>query len=152
MNYEDTTHNETPSCPYELTYLVRAEEESALLRRLFEVHGISLEREEQLSKIQLAYPIKGELYAFMGGTRFSASPSALQTLQAALRLEKGVLRYLLLHPAPSAPNSAPGRGRPFGGGTSGRASFDANRAGKSGGEPTMLSNEALEKKIEEILQ
>ena len=84
MNYEDTTHNETPSCPYELTYLVRAEEESALLRRLFEVHGISLEREEQLSKIQLAYPIKGELYAFMGVTRFSASPSALQTLQAAL--------------------------------------------------------------------
>lgn len=139
------------SYTHEITYLVRNEEDASFVPSHLQKIGAEMERGEALRKIQLAYPIKKESFVFLGIIRFRADASRLSELHANLRLEDRILRYLITRPARLRAEAHGERGAreglPLGRGPmEGRRSFSAPPI------PQILSNEALQEKIEEILQ
>ncbi|MDP3725158.1 MAG: 30S ribosomal protein S6 [Nanoarchaeota archaeon] len=147
---QDEQFEESPSL-YEITYLAREEKDGPLLVGILAKHGVKIERENAPQKIQLAYPIKKELFAFLGVIRFQANPSGLLGLNTELLLEDRLLRYLITHPAPEEAESRGGdpsrEGHP-----SKKRSPEARRPFTVSSPSRALSNEALQEKIEEILQ
>lgn len=132
---------------YELTFLVKEENSSFLKEELAKI-GANLLNERQLQKIKLAYPIKKEAYGFLGAVVFTLSPAAVAGLEAALKLRPQILRYSLSHAIMNADKTVPEVGaynkireerkRPI-----------FVREPVKNFEP-VLTNEALEKKIDEL--
>lgn len=134
---------------YEVSFLQRTEEGSAI-KRLVTALGGTVLRERPITKVRLAYKVKKEPTAFFGITKFEMPGEHIRDLRAALRLEADVLRALVIHAKE---------------GEEGQAAMQRSESGerrrpmkrvpgrevKSGFAPA-LSNEAIEKKIEEILQ
>lgn len=130
---------------YELTFYVAAED-AAPVRALVVKHGGAVLSERQLQKVHFGYPIAKQQFAFLGVISFSADPSVIAALQNDLTLSGTAIRFQIGRkverkerkpmPAEDAKPSADGTRAP-----SRIKPFDAT-----------LSNEALEKKIEEILK
>ena len=128
---------------YEISFLTTAEEGSAAVTKLIREKGGTLTLEGGLKKIALAYKIKKETEAFFGVYRFEMDGTGVKELEKDLLVTPLILRSIIIVPPkikpqaprrdPSAPRTAP-----------------AAPEKKAGTE--VLSNEALEKKIEEILQ
>ena len=133
---------------YEVGVLVRKEEDIPGVRRVVEQHGGEFITDFQAKKIALAYPIKREKEAIFAFSRFAAEPTEVKRLEHDLQTTNIVLRSLIMVPFKIS-------------------RLDAERAGKRRTQverqsapvlqshvpatPT-LSNEALEKKIEELLK
>ena len=130
---------------YELTFHTPLED-TASIRAIIAKHG-RVVSERAPVKVKLGYPIKRQSFAFLGVTAFEAEPEAIAALSEELNLADSVLRFQISRVAakaaapqerpavadgnqPSAPRP-PARIKPF---------------------DSTLSNEALEKKIEEILK
>ncbi|MDO8557454.1 MAG: 30S ribosomal protein S6 [Candidatus Jorgensenbacteria bacterium] len=132
---------------YEITFHVLTEENAGDVRRCVEKCSGTITYERPLEKVRLAYPVKKQTYGFMGVLGFDADPEQVRAILNELKLGGLVLRSLIHKVLPQkerqkkakqgagAPSQQPAEGmkrlRPFG---------------------QALSNEALEKKIEEILQ
>jgi ribosomal protein S6 len=89
--------------------------------------------------IRLAYPIKKHATGFFGWATFTALPSDAEKLSATLSHESDVLRFLVITP--------PVR----------RAERESRRVRMPeqplpAGDPSVLSNEALTEKLQEILK
>lgn len=135
---------------YEICYLLKdpaAEQEVLDLLKQFD--GEIMHR-GQLKEIRLAYPIKKQLSAHFGFLNFSCPPENVAKLSDALKLKPMVLRHMIISYVPPAEKKAPeGEAQP-------------KEMAKDFGKPAkevkpapasdILSNEALEKKLEEILQ
>lgn len=138
---------ETEKNQYEITFHVLSEEQAGVIKSYIEKHGGVITNERQLEKVRLAYPVKKQSYGFMSSICFEAEPNIIKEISDDIGLNKDVLRVLISRLSPkkdkkkkskqsagvplqSSPENAK-RLRPFG---------------------QALSNEALEKKIEEILQ
>jgi ribosomal protein S6 len=135
-----TVHHEEETRTYELSFLV-ASEDTAPLSASLAVHSVTPLEMKPLEKVRLAYPIGKQSYAFLGSVRFTASGD-LAALSNEIKLHGGTLRFFLKKFSPHESNfsSRPPR-RPMSGTTEATTS------------PTeALTNEALEKKISEILQ
>jgi len=126
---------------YEIAFILKTEE-ATVISRFLEERGFTILTENHLEKVQLAYPIKKENYAYFGYLHFEGEPAAIKNLKADLKLNPEVLRYLII-------------ARLFG-----KKDFKKSEPAESvepkgklslSPEP-VLTNEALEKKIEEILQ
>lgn len=129
---------------YEITFHVLSEEAADDVRGALRKHGAAISLEKPMQKARLAYPIKKQTYSFLGIIAFEADPETIVPLERDLLLLKSLVRFLVSKvfsrkekpkkakkaDAPQPPD-APKRFKPFG---------------------ESLSNEALEKKIEEILQ
>ncbi len=130
---------------FEVSYLERSEG-GAGMRAAIERHGGRVLQERPLEKVRLAYPIEKQTYAFLGCVEFVMDSAAVNELQQAeFRLNKELLRTLVHRSAsltPAAEGEAP---RPL------SPRVAPPRPSRPKEEP-MLTNEALEKKIEEILQ
>lgn len=126
---------------YEISFLIRDEAETPELLKILKQHGAEILFEGHLRKINLAYKIRKEASAYFGYLHFSAAPGAIAGLEEALRTKVSILRYLIVTP-PFARMKSQQRERP-------REAAPASPAQLSA---MPLSNEALEKKIEEILQ
>ncbi|MDP1706938.1 MAG: 30S ribosomal protein S6, partial [bacterium] len=102
--------------------------------------------ESGLTKVVLAYPIKKEKMAFFGYCRFTALPEAAAVIQEALKFQPEVLRVIFIKLSESAVRAAKANQgeikRPVR-----RRETEVKKEGNENG----LSNEDLEKKIEEIL-
>ena len=126
---------------YEITY-TQITEDAAKMRQVLQKHAVQTVSERPLVKIHLSYPIEKQAYAFMGSVRFSTAGS-IDALSKDMTLDGGALRFMIhkvdikteeaVRKAQAERSMAP---RPF---------------VKKGVEPS-LTNEALEKKIEEILK
>lgn len=88
---------------YELTYLISSElsEEKAKefqnkITSFVQEEGGVLAGENLLLKRSLAYPIKKETRAYLAVLNFQISPEKLAGLEKKLKLEKQIIRYLLL--------------------------------------------------------
>ncbi len=129
---------------YELAFWTK-DENDALVKKVLAKHRAEIVKERPVQKMRLAFPIRKENYAFLGTVIFSADVSAAKDISADLNLETGVLRYFLRKAKkPSTDNrtenpEAPRERRPF---------FRLRSEAKT---DQVLTNEALEKKIEEIL-
>ncbi len=141
---------------FEVTYLERTEG-SAGMQQAIERHGGKVLAERPCEKVRLAYPVKKQTYAFMGIVEFAIGAEALRELQAELRLNGELLRALVHRAPPIAVD---------GGREARRVASDVPEevsaaSAQAGSRPprtirplneSVLTNEALEKKIEEILQ
>ncbi len=142
----DDLNQKTP-VNYELTFLIK-DENSLSLKEEFTKSGAVLSNERPLQKIKLAYPIKKTVYGFMGAFNFVLTPDKLADLNAKLKLDQSLLRYSLNRALPPSEkqNFEPGlymkareeRKRPI---------FVKEPVKTF--EP-VLTNEALEKKIDEL--
>lgn len=141
---------------FEATYLERTEG-GAGVRKTIERHGGKILAERPCEKVRLAYPMEKQTYAFLSVTEFTLSTAALRELQEELRLNGELLRVLIHR----APRVAADRGREAQHDTAGVSAEASATSAQAGGRPprtlrplneSVLTNEALEKKIEEILQ
>lgn len=126
---------------YELSYLAKTEEAAKGVAEVLKSQGAEVMVDSPASKINLAYKIEGESSAYFGCLHFAAAPADVKSIQDVFRLKSNILRILVVTPPflknrPRMVAPRPRTAKPY-------------VAEAKPSEP--LSNEALEKKIEEIL-
>mgnify|MGYP001566836805 CR=1 FL=1 len=130
---------------YRLSFVTRDEDTTAL-RAALSAHGAEIAKEQPLIKVRLAYPVKKQQFGFSGAFVLLTAPGALQEALAAVTRSENVLRAMATREFPGEEEKAmgipPSMGHPR----------SARRAVRERVYRSQLSNEALEKKIEEILQ
>lgn len=128
---------------YEMSFILREEEGAKTVAKFVADLGGEIETESPIQKIALAYPIKKETIGFFGFFHFALEPKEVVALEHEMETSQAVLRHLLITPPfkkaeprvrPEAPLKSP---KP--------AAVKAEMKTES------LTNEDLEKKIEEIL-
>jgi len=127
---------------YEISYLIKDEASAKEVSRVLRQHEAEILEEVSPKSIALTYKIKKEPAALFGYTIFKAGPENIPELDKNLKTNPSILRFLIVTPpfSKQETSSSLRRSRPI-----------PERTGES--KPTLpLSNEALEKKIEEILQ
>lgn len=131
---------------YEISFLCREEKGPEEVLRLVKRSGGEVATEGPVERIALAYKIEKESSAYFGFFHFSFSPSDMKALEHDLTTSPAVLRYLIITP-PFVKAKSKGTGKPR------PQAPTSDFAPEKKQVPTLpLSNEALEKKIEEILQ
>jgi len=125
---------------YEVSFIVKDDEGIRVLRDLLARHGAEIILEGPQKTITLAYPIKKELEADFSYFRFLIEPQKIMELENEIKLQPKVLRFLLIKPGAL-------KGTKFEKTAQGIPERPMPQASS-----LPLSNEALEKKIEEILQ
>jgi ribosomal protein S6 len=134
---------------YEIGVLVRKEDDVPEVRRVVEQHGGVFSSEFQAKKIALAYPIKHEEEAVFAFSRFAAEPTEVKQLEFDLENVSVVLRSLITIPFKISHREAVGAGKK-------RSQIPLRQTSsvQQSSAPAVhtLSNEALEKKIEEMLK
>ncbi len=125
---------------YEIAFLLK-EENNSIISPILKKRGFDILAENPLVKIRLAYPVKKESYAYFGCCHFEGEPGAIKELRADLKLNLEILRYLIITP-------------PFVKEFSRKFAPEKEKSEKkvSLSSESILTNEALEKKIEEILK
>lgn len=126
---------------YEIAFLLRDE---AVLRSVLDAMrgvGAEINFESPLNRVPLAYPVCKEAAAFFGWFIFSSAPENVKSINAVLKLNRDVLRFLIITPplVKKTRRQIPAKPRQTN-------TFTEERQGGH------LSNEDLEKKIEEILK
>ncbi|MGC9610824.1 MAG: 30S ribosomal protein S6 [Minisyncoccia bacterium] len=134
---------------YEIAFWVKDENDKPV-KDILKKRGAEVMKEKPILKMRLAFPIRKENFAFLGTIVFSAGPEVVDALKADLNLEGAILRYFLRRAKKDALVEKPA-GENIEGQSRERKPFFRfrNEVKKVDG---VLTNEALEKKIEEILQ
>lgn len=124
---------------YELMVMNVTEDFSATKERIKRLGGVILS-EKPAQKLRLAYPIKKQQYCFSATMEIELPPLAVKDLANELKLDEAVLRSAIYIASDKTEERSE---RPI-----------ARRPVRSVRKPVeaALTNEALEKKIEEILQ
>ncbi len=140
---------------YEISLMLKAEEAYSGVIAFIKEKGAQVQSENQIKRVRLAYPIKKEEVGFFSWIVVSALPEIIPALIRDLEVNPMVLRILAITP-------------PLPAKTEGRSSNPRDKGVKikpqkeqlakpakevqssQGGEA--LSNELLEKKLEEILK
>jgi ribosomal protein S6 len=135
---------------YEVGFLVRAEGDKEELAKTLKNHRASIIDDGGISRIKLAYPIKKEDFAYFGYLHFSCAPENIKELRNELKTSPKVLRFIIVsQPAPVKKSetkevSEEIRRRP--------AAPTSQTIKEASKQSEALSNEDLEKKLEEILK
>lgn len=142
---------------YELAFLLRAEDAAPEVIAVLKKHGAEVTNQGTLARQRLAYPIRKETQAVLGSLTFRLDPEGVAALDHDLRFNQHVLRFLMVTPPVKKPQGVfyerPRRLDGQGPGRAPQAAPPRPAAPKKVPEPAQtLSNEALEKKLEEILQ
>lgn len=124
---------------YEVAFLVKTEEAAGGVFKLVESYGGEFMGEPQVRPMALAYEVGGVRQAYFCVCQTKLPIGEAKNLENSFRTHKEVLRFLVIL-LPKAAPAGKGRVRPV------KPSVPEKK------EPATLSNEALEKKIEEILQ
>jgi ribosomal protein S6 len=133
---------------YDIGFLVRKEEDIPAVRRMVEQHGGAVVADFRAKKLALAYPIQKETEAVFVFGRFAAEPAGAKQLEHDLGNENIVLRSLITIPFKVRAADAAGTGKKWD-----RSNRPVAPAPEAKSVATrVLSNEALEKKIEEMLK
>ncbi len=134
---------------YELAFMLSVPEEEAELEKALLGAKAEIRSRRALAQVRLAYPIKKQNTAYFGAWKFVALPSAVQTLRGVLGTRPQVLRFLLVAdvferqvPAPVPVKSEV------------RENIETPKPAKTRAraKTQVLSNEALEEKLVEILK
>ncbi|MFA5084354.1 MAG: 30S ribosomal protein S6 [Candidatus Paceibacterota bacterium] len=126
---------------YEIGFVIKTEDASVISQSL-KNRGFAVLNDNPVEKVQLAYPIKKESYAYFGFLHFEGDPAAIKNLKDDLKLNPEVLRYLIITP-PFIKKPAWRKSLPV------QSQQEIKPALPT---ESILTNEALEKKIEEILK
>jgi len=129
---------------YEITFLLREDIQDQIQSLLLK-NGAQNVIANDLKKVQLSYPIQKENFAFMGSVLFEVLPSEIAKIKNELKLQNQVLRFLITK-IKKQTSSSKEKGKPktyFGGYKKEKVNIPST---------SMVSNETLEKQIEEILK
>jgi len=130
---------------FEISYLIKEEGGANEVNKLLKQHSFVVDFENPIKKIALAYKIEKETQAYFGFAHFKGDPAEVKTLNHNLGSNQQILRFLIITPPFSTTKTVSQKPRPI------RVTKP-----KTGSEEkpssVPLSNEALERKIEEILQ
>lgn len=145
---------------YEISFLSVQEAGGDEINRLLEGNGAIISVSSAVNRIKLAYPIEKEAFAYFGYVIFSADPENIKKIKEGIKFMKGILRTMVIvNPIVALRSEAPSEGavQPEAlietekGEVSSSASEEVSRPKKT--RPVSdLSNEELEKKLEEILK
>ena len=135
---------------YEIGFLAKEEGFKDKLVKLVGDFGGEIIDNGGLSRIKLAYPIKKETSAFFGYFYFSCQSEIIKKISENLKLNSEILRHIIISTPviQQAIQSAPKRPRRV-------FSSEIPTMAAASRKPkpqSVLSNEALEKKLEEILK
>ncbi len=123
---------------YEISFLLKNEADHSALEKTLSEAGVSISYQEPLKEIRLTYPIKKHSSAYFGFDYFSADPAVIKGVSDTLTLKPEVLRFIIITP-PVLRKIKEGQGL--------KAEPQIIEP-----QPSFLSNEALEQKLEEILK
>lgn len=128
---------ETIKKKYEIAFILKTED-SSVIAQILKEKGFAILAENPLVRIRLAYPIKKENYAYFGYFHFEGEPMAVKELRVDFKLNPEILRYLVVTP-PFIKNFV--------------KKFAPEKSEKKVSWPPepILTNEALEKKIKELV-
>ena len=144
-------HEDQEIKQYELTFWLK-DEDLSLIKNILQKRGVAISAEKPLTKFRLSYPIKKETNAFMGAMVFDADPASIESLTAELNIAPGILRFMIS----AAPRHKSGGAREAVGTAApaarGRGGLFRRERPETKPVGEILTNEALEKKIEEISQ
>ncbi len=147
----EDTQNDLEKKSYEVSFLSESEDKVSDVRRLIGQYGIDVVQEFPEKKINLSYPINKVTQALFVALKVLSEPDKIKLLEKDLNSSKSVLRSLII----TTPKTRVVRGdtaqKPV---TPARRTGVPTREPREPREPRVkpLSNEAIEKKIEEILQ
>ena len=135
-NMEDVKKNE-----YEIGFMVKNAEALADLENVLSGEQAEVITKSQPREVRLAYPIEKHTNAFFGFSVFRVLPEAVSRIKKALHLKENILRFIVVKPvAKKVSKAAPKEEKPVEGPV---AEVQL---------PRVLTNEALEEKLEEILK
>ncbi|MFA5099102.1 MAG: 30S ribosomal protein S6 [Candidatus Paceibacterota bacterium] len=144
---------------YEIGFLLKSEEDRKVVFGAIERAGFGLVNEGQISSIKLAYPIKKQNFAQFGYAYFSADPAKVEEFRKDLSMAPGVLRLTVFANPVIKTKEDEARAE--------RAYFENEKSAEAQQEvqpakerrqaakpqkTEVLSNEDLEKRLEEILK
>lgn len=134
---------------YELSFLVKSENDVREVLKLLAQHQAEILGERPLKKLNLAYEINRVPQAYFGSINFTGAPADAKSLERDLGANAAVLRALIVKLpkekiAPIATGEFRAPAKPLAPRRPPRVEMPQ--------QPKPLSNEAIEKKIEEILQ
>lgn len=136
-------HEETTTKDYEVSFLVKQEDGAVRVKKILTDLGAVITQESEVKNIPLAYPIKKETAAFFGFARFTAEPSIIESASKELELDEACLRSLIIAgPFPEPTERVERENRPE----------QPAKPVEKKKETEMVTNEELEKKLEEILK
>jgi len=148
-----STVEEKDKKSYELGFLIDSEEDFAHVIKMLKESGVDVTFESPLQKVSLAYPIKKRITAHFGYVYFDADPSVAPKIEAGLRLDKKFVRFILLSPIIISKPAPTGgyRGQKTRPEQPLEKPIQEEKHREAEKQP-VLSNEALEKTLEEILK
>lgn len=132
---------------YEIAFLAKMPEASAV-ENLLNQYRAEIFYRSPINEVRLAYPVKKQRQAYFGFLQFRADPDVSEKVQRALNLNPSILRLLLVA-SPIKKSEKP------------RRSVLETKSFRSQPEPAsletvpssgILTNKALEEKLEEILK
>lgn len=149
---------------YELGFVTQRGEDEAEVARLLEARGASIVAKKEGTRVKLAYPIRKEHFGYFGRMRFKIVPDQVASLRDGFQMRPEMLRFVIVAaPAPRAEEEIshgardvqeervpPAEAEPISSTPRPlrRQAYDDRQSGNR----AELSNEALEKKLEEILR
>lgn len=138
---------------YELSLVLQSEESYPEVLGLIKNKGFTVLKENSLARIKLMYPIKKQLSGVFTHLILDISPDRVSGLDSELKTISGVLRFLIVTPPvkeKTERGSRPLRDmKPRSSKPRGEA---PEKKEPRKGTPEVISNELLEKKLEEILK
>ena len=145
---ETTTEivTEATTSLYEVAFMVKEESGFDRVKAILSQHQATVVAEQPITKAKLAYPINKIAFAFFGIIRFNALPETITSITHDFSIEDGFLRHMIhavrkvRHSKRRTEESVQSERQPF--------VRDAHRTSPE----AILTNEDLEKKIEEISQ
>ncbi len=147
---------------YEVSFLVTEETVVADIEAVFIANGFTVSHKGQLQNLKLAYPIQKHVSAFFGFYHLLGGSQDILKVKEALALNKKILRTLVLSsaiPMVVRESRVEQRVKRTRGGDMQEKienvvpmSMPKPEEQRRPMEPTVLSNEGLEKKLEEILK
>ena len=134
---------------YEITFILKQEDLSEV-KKILEKNKANTISEEELKKIRLSYPIKKQNYGFLGIIRFRVDPESVESIFSDMKLSENIIRYMVNKIKVSGEGKRveprPTPIRPIG------IRKEPLRTGVRKSIEPVLTNEDIEKKIEEISQ
>jgi ribosomal protein S6 len=139
---------------YELSFLLRDEQHISAIDGLMKRFGFEIASQSEVRRIMLAYPIKKEQSAFFGFMFFMADPSQIAEFSHELQLENDVLRFLIVNEPikPAKRERERERGEEGAPQRAEAPAAPAERKSEEKKSSDVVTNEDLEKKLEEILK
>lgn len=146
---------------YEVSFLVKADQDKDDIAKILKEGGFSIINAGQTARIKLTFPVKKENFAYFGSLYFSGNPADIQGLSQKLKTDPKILRFSVIF----KPVIKESEGRISEGAylTRSKPTVEHKKIQEISSEPfsqpvkkpartEALSNEALEKRLEEILK